>query len=107
MIRYMMFVVLQLKDCVWLGGFMGYLCLRDVLSTKHVVNSLGHMRHPLQHFLMGFLKFCKPSWNMLCGYSWGSFVRLSLWCVFDVVSGCVSSIGCNFALTLGRGVITL
>ena len=75
---------------------MGYLCLRDVLSTKHVVNNLGHMRHPLQHFIMGFLKFCKPSWNILCGYSWGSFVWF---CVFDVVSGCVSSIGSSFALT--------
>ena len=99
MIRYMIFVVLQLKDCIGLGGFMGYLCLSDVLSTKHVVNNLGHMRHPLQHFFTGFLKFCKTSWNILCGYSWGSFVWFILCCVFDVVSCSVSSIGSNFALT--------
>ena len=33
MIKYMTFFVLQLKDCFGFGGFMGYLCLRDVLST--------------------------------------------------------------------------
>ena len=52
MIRYnMVFVVLQLKDSIGLGGFMGYLCLRDVLSEKHVVSNLGHMRNPLKYFV--------------------------------------------------------
>ena len=26
----MMIVVLQLKDCIGLGGFMGYLCLNGI-----------------------------------------------------------------------------
>ena len=30
MIRYMMIVVLQLKNCIGLGGFMGYLCLNGI-----------------------------------------------------------------------------
>ena len=88
---------------------MGYLCLRDVLSTKHVVSNLGHMMHPPQHFLMGFLKPCRLSRNMLCGYSFGICVWLLFCCVgsvvcnvFSIVGGVVCgvfSVGFSFART--------
>ena len=60
---------------------MGYLYLRDVHSTKHVFSNLGHnMMHPPQHFLMEFLKPCRLSRNMLCGYSFGICLVVVLLC---------------------------
>ena len=37
-----MFLVLQLKNCLVCGG---YLCLRVVLSAKHLVSNKGHITH--------------------------------------------------------------
>ena len=52
MARCMTFFVLQLKDCVDSGGVIGNLCLRVVLSAKHLVRSIGLMVYALQHFLI-------------------------------------------------------
>ena len=40
-----MFLVLQLKNCLGCGGFIGYLCLRVVLSAKHLVSNKGHITY--------------------------------------------------------------
>ena len=45
MIRYMTFIVLQLKNWFGFGGIIGYLCLRVVLSAKHLVSNKGHITH--------------------------------------------------------------
>ena len=89
---------MQLKDCVGLGGIIGNLCLRVVLSAKHLVRSIGHMAHALQHFLIGFLNFCNVSMNMLYGYS----VGIGSWLCSDSVSCMVTiplSSGLNLAFT--------
>ena len=95
MARYMTFFVLQLKDCVGLGGDIGNLCLRVVLSAKHLVRSMGHMAHALQHFLIGFLNFCNVSLNMLYGYS----VGIGSWLCSGLVS-CVVTISLSSSFSL-------
>ena len=67
MIRYMTFIVLQLKNWFGFGGIIGYLCLRVVLSAKHLVSNKGHITHAWQQRLMGFLKFCRVFVNMVYG----------------------------------------
>ena len=42
MIRYITFFILQLKNCLGCGRFIGYLSLRIVLSAKHLVSNKGH-----------------------------------------------------------------
>ena len=42
MTRYM---VLQLKNCLGYGMLIGNLCLRVVLSAKHLVSNKGHIAH--------------------------------------------------------------
>ena len=93
MARYMTFFVLQLKDCVGFGGIIGNLCLRVVLSAKHLVRSIGHMAHALQHFLIGFLNFCNVSLNMLYGYSIG----IGSWF-------CSGSVSCMVTISLLSGL---
>ena len=66
-----MFVVWQLKKCFEFGGIIGYLCLRVVLTAKHLVPNKGHIPHAQQQRLMGFLKFCRV-FNIVYGYSGGS-----------------------------------
>ena len=45
MIRYITFFILQLKNCLGCGRFVGYLSLRVVLSAKHLVSNKGHIIH--------------------------------------------------------------
>ena len=42
MARYIAFLVLQLKNCLGWGWFIGIFCLRVVLSAKHLVINRGH-----------------------------------------------------------------
>ena len=52
MIRYIAFLVLQLKNClIGCGKF-----LRVVFSAKHLVSNKGHIAHAQQQRLSGFLK---------------------------------------------------
>ena len=69
------------------------LCLRVVLSVKHLVRSIGHMAHVLQHFLIGFLNFCNVSLNMLYGYSIG----IGSWF-------CSGSVSCMVTISLSSGL---
>ena len=55
------FFVLQLKDCF---GFGGYFWLSVV---KHLVSSMGHIAHALQHLFIGFVNACKFSVNTVYG----------------------------------------
>ena len=56
MTRYIMFLVLQL-NCLGCCMSIGNLCLRVVLSAKHLVSNKGHIAHVWQQRLIGFLKF--------------------------------------------------
>ena len=42
MIKYMTFLVLQLKNCLGWGWLIRNLCLSIVLSAKHLVSNRGH-----------------------------------------------------------------
>ena len=57
MIKYMTFLVLQLKNCLGWGWLIGNFCLSIVLSAKHLVSNRGHIAHAWQHCLIGFLTF--------------------------------------------------
>ena len=97
--RYMTFIVWQLKKCFGLGGIIGYLCLRVVLTAMHLVTNKGHITHAQQQRLMGFLKFCRVFVNMVYGYSGGSCSTSWMWRV-SLGSGCICSFsGLSFALT--------
>ena len=87
MIRYITFLILQLKNCLGCGRLIGYLSLSVVLSAKHLVSKRGHITHARQQRLIGFLKFCRLRLNMVCGYSGGGCVL----CLGVFKSGCVSS----------------
>ena len=50
---------------------IGNLCLRVVLSAKHLFSNKGHIAHAWQQRLIRFLKFRRLLLNMLCGYSTG------------------------------------
>ena len=45
MIRYITFLVLQLKNCLGYFNIIGYFCLRVMLSAKHLVSIKGHITH--------------------------------------------------------------
>ena len=45
MTRYITFLVLQLKNCLGWGRFIGTFHLRVVLSAKHLVVNKGHIAH--------------------------------------------------------------
>ena len=64
------FSVEELLICC--GKFIGNLCLRVVLSAKHLVSNRGHIAHAWQQCLIGFLKVCRLLLNIVCGYSIGS-----------------------------------
>ena len=65
MTRYITFLFLQLKNCLGCGMFIGNLCLRVVLSAKHLVSNKGHIAHAWHQRLIGFLKFCRLLLNIL------------------------------------------
>ena len=60
------------------GRFIGNLCLRIVLSMKHLVSNKGHIVHAQQQHVIGFLKFCRLLLNTVCGYSAGGFCAVYL-----------------------------
>ena len=45
--KYMVFFVLQLKNCFGFGGLIGNLCFRVVLSVKHLVSNIGYKVHDM------------------------------------------------------------
>ena len=45
MTRYITFLVLQLKNCLGFGMSIRNLCLKIVLSAKHLVSNKGHIAH--------------------------------------------------------------
>ena len=45
MTRHITFFVLQLKNCLRCGRFIGTFCIRVVLSAKHLVSNKGHITH--------------------------------------------------------------
>ena len=106
MIRYITFFVLQLKNCLGCGMSIGNLCLRIVLSTKHLVSNKGHIAHAWQQRLIGFVKFCRLLLNILCGYSTGNGCVV---CVSSFGSGCVSLIwvGSFMGFSLARTSLCL
>ena len=46
----MVFLVLQLKNCVGCGGLIGNLCFKVEHSAKHLVSSIRHRIHALQQY---------------------------------------------------------
>ena len=46
----MVFLVLQLKNCVGCGGLIGNLCFKVEHSARHLVSSIRHRIHALQQY---------------------------------------------------------
>ena len=82
-------MVLQLKNCLGCGMSIGNLCLRVMLSAKHLVSNRGHTAHAWQQHLIGFLKtaFEYVLW-VFNGYK-----RLCGVCRFARVWLCISQLG--------------